>query len=122
MSLRDLHTAGAWVMVFANGAAGLWALGAHWRERLRVRALWWFTAFAEVFIVVQVALGVAIVAGEDIDPPQFHLFYGFTAVTVVGIIYSYRPQLAHVRYLLYGLGGLFLMGLGIRAMVLGGET
>ena len=41
------------------------------------------------------------------------------ALASVGIIYSYRHQLAGRRYLLYGLGGLFLMGLGIRAMVIG---
>ena len=26
---------------------------------------------------MQVALGVALVTGEDIEPPQFHMFYGF---------------------------------------------
>ena len=36
----------------------------------------------------------------------------------VGIIYAYRYQLRDKIYLLYGGGGLFLMGLGIRAMVL----
>ena len=40
-------------------------------------------------------------------------------ILAVGIIYSYRAQLAPHRYLLYGLGGLFLMGLGIRAMIVG---
>jgi hypothetical protein len=47
------------------------------------------------------------------------MFYGFVAILTVGIIYSYRAQLARHRYLLYGLGGLFLMGLGIRAMIVG---
>jgi hypothetical protein len=37
----------------------------------------------------------------------------------VAIIYSYRSQLKHRMYLLYGLGSLFLMGLGIRAMLVG---
>ena len=59
------------------------------------------------------------VAGQDIEAPEFHMFYGFVALISVGIIYSYRDQLRHRLYLLYGLGGLFLMGLGIRAMVLG---
>ncbi len=47
------------------------------------------------------------------------MFYGFIAAASVGIIYSYRQQLEPHRHLLYGGGGLFLMGLGIRAMVLG---
>jgi hypothetical protein len=68
---------------------------------------------------VQVALGVGLVAGEGIEAPEFHMFYGFVAIITVGIIYSYRAQLKPHLYLLYGLGGLFLMGLGIRAMLVG---
>jgi hypothetical protein len=45
------------------------------------------------------------------------MFYGFVAIMSVAIIYSYRAQLRHRLYLLYGFGGLFLMGLGIRAML-----
>ena len=41
-----------------------------------------------------------------------------SAAFSVAIVYSYRAQLRAQRYLLYGFGGLFLMGLGIRAMVL----
>ena len=67
---------------------------------------------------VQVGLGVGMVAGQDRDPPQFHMFYGFVAIIAIGIIYSYRSQLRHRLYLLYGFGGLFLMGLGIRAMLI----
>jgi hypothetical protein len=97
----------------------VWALAAHWVTALRTRALWWFTVMVEVAIFVQVALGVAMVAGENIEPPQFHMFYGFVALIAVGLIYSYRASLADKRYLLYGLGGLFLMGLAIRAMLVG---
>jgi len=88
---------------------------------LRTRALWWFTIVVEVAIFVQAGLGVALVNVEKIDPPQFHLFYGFVAIIAVGLIYSYRQsEWARERiYLLYGGGGLFLMGLGIRAMLVG---
>jgi hypothetical protein len=47
------------------------------------------------------------------------MFYGFVAIIVVGLVYSYRQQMEPYRYLLYGFGGLFLMGLGIRAMLVG---
>ena len=119
MDLRDVHVVGAWVVVVGNGLAGVWALGAHRWPALRNPSLWWFTAAAEIAIAVEVVLGVVLVAREDRDAPQFHAFYGFVALASVGIIYSYRHQLAGRRYLLYGLGGLFLMGLGIRAMVIG---
>lgn len=114
-SLRSSHVVTAWVVVVANGVAGCWALAAHWRSRWRRPQLWWFIAGAEVAIVVQACLGVALVARDDRDPPQFHMFYGFVAVAAVGIIYSYRQQVPQ-RHLLYGLGSLFLMGLAIRAL------
>jgi hypothetical protein len=47
------------------------------------------------------------------------MFYGFVAIIAVAIIYSYRIQMRHRLYLLYGLGSLFVMGLGIRAMLVG---
>jgi hypothetical protein len=97
----------------------VWALGAHGIEGLRTRALWWFTVAAEVAMFVQVGLGVGMVAGQDIEAPQFHMFYGFVAIIAIGILYSYRQQLRHRLYLLYGLGGLFIMGLGIRALLVG---
>ena len=107
-------------MVIGNGLAGLWALGASSFPPLRTKALWWFTAFAEVAVFVQVALGVGMVSGQGLEAPQFHMFYGFVAIVAVGILYSYRSQLRHRLYLLYGLGGLFVMGLGIRAMLKAG--
>ena len=116
-TLRDIHEGLAWVMVVGNGLAGAWALAAHRADALRGRALWWFTALVQVVIAVQVTLGVGLVAGQDIEPPQFHLFYGFVALITVGIVYSYRQSLRPHRHLLYGCAGLFLMGLGIRAMI-----
>jgi predicted anti-sigma-YlaC factor YlaD len=118
-SLGDLHAGWAWVVIVGNGLAGLWALAAHWLPSLRTRALWWFTAFAEVAVFVQVALGVGMVAGQGIQAPQFHMFYGFVAIISVGILYSYRQQLRERVHLLYGFGGLFVMGLGIRALLVG---
>ena len=74
---------------------------------------------AELTIFVQVGLGVAAMNVDDLHPAKFHMFYGFIALFTVAIIYSYRQQLQHRLYLLYGFGGLFLMGLGIRAMLVG---
>jgi hypothetical protein len=106
-------------VIIGNGLAGLWALGAHRLPQLRTRALWWFTVFAEVAVFVQVILGVGLVSGQHIQAPKFHMFYGFVAIIAVGILYSYRQQLADRLYLLYGFGGLFVMGLGIRAVIVG---
>jgi hypothetical protein len=109
-------------MIIGNGLAGLWALAAARLPGLRTRALWWFTGSAQLAVFVQVALGVAMVAGQGMEAPQFHMFYGFVAIIAVGIVYSYRQQMRHRLYLLYGLGGLFIMGLGIRAMLVGARA
>jgi cyanate permease len=84
--------------------------------------LWWFTVVAQFAVFVQAFLGVWLVAKEKRQPVQFHLFYGFVAIIAVGIIYAYRQQLHHRLYLLYGLGGLFIMGLGIRAVLVGQQV
>jgi hypothetical protein len=117
--LRNIHVAWAWVVISANGLAGLWTLAAGRLPALRTRALWWFTIAAEVAIFVQVALGVGLVAGQHKVAVKFHMFYGFVSIVAVGVLYSYRAQLKHRLYLLYGLGGLFLMGLAIRAVLVG---
>jgi len=115
-SLVGLHAGWSWVVVVGNGLAGLWSLGAGWRPSLRVRALWWLTAAAQLAIFVQVGLGAALL-GQDREVEDLHTFYGFLAVIAVAIIYSYREQMRHRLYLLYGLGGLFVTGLCIRAMI-----
>ncbi len=51
--LLDFHESFAWFVIIANGLAGLWALGAHWFEPLRTRALWWFITIAELTIFVK---------------------------------------------------------------------
>lgn len=117
--LRDFHSGWAWMAIVGNGLAGLWALAAIKLPSLRTRALWWFTGLAQVAMFVQVGLGVALVAGQGLVAPQFHQFYGFVALIAIGIVYSYRASLKHRLHLLYGLGGLFIMGLGIRALLVG---
>lgn len=117
-ALRTVHEDWAWVVVVGNGLAGAWALAAHRWEQVRSPWLWRFTVAVELAIFVQVVLGVLVIQGRDTETYQFHMFYGFVAAFTVAIAYSYRAQLKGHLHLLYGFGGLFLMGLGIRAMVL----
>ncbi len=116
--ILDLHDLWAWVVVIGNAVAGAWCMGAHWLPKLRVKALWVAVVFVQVTIFVQVALGVYMVAVEGIDAPGMHMFYGFISLVTVGILYAYREQMRAQMYLLYGAGGLFLMGLGLRAIAL----
>ena len=75
--------------------------------------------FVEAAVFVQVGLGVGLVAGQKLKVAKFHMFYGFVAIIAVGIMYSYRSYEAIRQrlYLWYGLFGLFVMGLGIRALL-----
>jgi len=118
-TLNDLHTNWAWVVIIGNALAGIWALSAHKLVSLRTRALWWYTGIAQATMFVQVILGVIMVNRDKAVFAAFHAFYGFVAIIAIAIIYSYRAQLKGRVYLLYGFGGLFIMGLGIRAMLVG---
>jgi hypothetical protein len=118
-TLNDLHTNWAWVVIIGNAFAGIWSLSAHKLVSLRTRALWWYIGVAQATMFVQVILGVIMVNRDKAVFPAFHAFYGFVAIIAIAIIYSYRAQLKGRVYLLYGFGGLFIMGLGIRAMLVG---
>jgi hypothetical protein len=119
MMLLDVHKGWAWFVIVANAVAGLWSLAAHRWPVLRSRALWWYTGVAQATMLVQVVLGVAMINRYKVQAPKFHMFYGFVGLIAITILYSYRSQLKHKIYLLYGFGGLFVMGLGIRAMLVG---
>lgn len=116
--IADAHVVLAWIVIFANGIVGVWALAAHYQEKLQGRALWVCVAIAQVLLFVQVGLGVARLSQLEGDAPEFHTFYGFLTLIAVAILYGYRTQVAHIRHLVYGGGSLFIMGLAIRAMFL----
>ena len=117
--LLDFHEVWGYVAIVANGLAGIYALAA-WRwKRLRGKPVWAATIAAEAAMMVQVVVGVLLVSVEDFEPPRFHMFYGFLAFISVGLLYSYKYVWRARGWLelAYGLGGLFIMGLGIRAVL-----
>jgi hypothetical protein len=104
------------VAVVANGVAGVVCLVA-WRvPRWRGRWVWILTIGAEVLFMLDVVVGTILFAGYDIDVPRIHMFYGFLVFLTVGLAFQYRDAMRGRTELLYGLVGLFLMGLGIRAV------
>lgn len=118
MTFRDLHVNTAWLVVGLNLIAAIWAFTAHKVEAARGRPLWIMTAVAQVSVFVQVTLGVIAMQSDGIEPSGTHTFYGFLTLITVAIVYSYRQQIIEWQYLLYGGGGLFLAGLGMRAIFL----
>lgn len=103
--------------IVANAIAGTLALVA-WRvPRCRGRAVWICTVAAEIAVLLQVLIGVILVASDRYEVPRFHMFYGFVIFITVGLLYQYRGSMKGRLEMLYGFGGLFIMGLGIRAVL-----
>ncbi len=118
MMLGKLHLLACWVLVVGNGAAGTWSLAAIRFPRLKNRLLWQFTAFVQIWVLVQVTVAATYLNAGEGDAESFHVFYGVLSAVTVAILYSYRSQLSQHMHALYGWGGLFIMGLGIRALLL----
>jgi hypothetical protein len=117
--LLDVHEVWGYIAIIANGLVGLYALAAWKWTKLRGRPVWIAVIAAEAAMMIQVVLGVLLVSVEDFEPPRFHMFYGFVAFVTVGLLYSYKYvwKARDLMELAYGLGGLFIMGLGIRAVL-----
>jgi len=118
--VSSAHNLLTWPLIVGTGLLAVWSLVAHRYEAARNRVLWMLTALVHALIGVEVLLGGLLVSQSDEEFSQIHLFYGFLCLLVVGILYAYRQQLKEYQYLLYGGGGLFLMGLVIRTALLPG--
>lgn len=120
LALLTWHRALAWALIAANLAAGAWSLGAHYQPRLRGRPLWAAIAVAQLLAFAEAITGSILITRYNLEPKRLHALYGFSAIIAVGILYSYRTT-AFMRgreYLLYAGGCLFIMGLGLRELVL----
>jgi hypothetical protein len=115
--LREFHEAWAYVGIIASAVAGLAALAAYWVHALRGRIVWGITIAAEIAMLVQVLTGVILISNDRYTAARFHVFYGVLVLITIAIAYSYRKSMGTRALLYYGLIGLFVMGLGIRAIV-----
>jgi hypothetical protein len=118
-SLYDLYRTGLWVQVGVNAAAGLWALAAHRWPGVRSKALWVFTVVAQLVVTANVVMASVLLARYDWEFTELHMLYEFSGLVAIGIVYSYAQQMRPRRFLIYGGGGLFLMGLALRSLFMG---
>lgn len=118
--IDTLHEWFAWFMIGSNALVGIWAIAAQYVPAIRHRVLWWLTGVAQVSTMAVAIVGALIVNQRDIELDSFHALYGFSTIFAVAILYSYRnsPFISDKLHLLYGCGGLFIMGLGLRALSL----
>jgi hypothetical protein len=113
------HHGVAIALIASNALAGGWCLAAHRYVALRGWPLWITVGLAQATTFAQAGTGAWLMAHDDIDPPQLHALYGFSAIVAVGILYSYRTSsfMKGKKYLLYSVGSLFIMGLGLRELL-----
>jgi len=113
------HGALAWALIAVNALAGVWALAAQRWPALRGWPLWSTIIAAQVLAVAQAITGSILIADDRYQAPELHALYGFSSVVAVGILYSYRSSsfMRGKEHLLYGLGCLFIMGLGLREVI-----
>ena len=118
--LQRLHEQVAWFLIASNALVGVWAVTAQYLSAWRHRTLWIATGVAQLSTFVIAIIGAAIVQNDGVELDSFHALYGFSTIVAVAVLYSYRgsPFIADKVHLLYGLGSLFIMGLGIRALFL----
>ena len=114
------HEGVAWALIVTNAAAGVWALAAHRWPAGRGRPLWAVIVVAQLTTFAQAITGTILMSRYDLEPARLHALYGFSAVIAVAILYSYRTSsfMEGKQHLLYGVGCLFIMGLGLRELVL----
>ena len=118
--IRTAHEITAWFLIVSNAIAGALCVAAYFWPRLRGRWLWALVIFAQALVFVQATLGTILARQSDTKLGDLHALYGFSAIIAVMIMYGYRtsPFLKGKELILYGLGGLFVMGLGIRNLYL----
>ena len=116
----DWHHGVAIALIASNALAGVWALAAHRYLVLRGWPLWITIGIAQATTFFQAISGTILMTRDDLKPARLHALYGFSAIVAVAILYSYRSSsfMKGRQYLLYAVGSLFIMGLGLRELVL----
>ncbi len=119
--LHDVHEVNGWLLIALNAAVGVWCLTAYRWASLRSRVLWVAVIIAQLTTFSQAVSGAVLANRDEVRLDDMHALYGFSAIVAVGIMYSYRtsPFMKGKDLLLYGFGGLFVMGLGLRNLYLG---
>jgi len=120
-TLRDLHHIIAWVVIGLNAAIGTWFVAGQYVVALRNRVVWAATVVAQLPVFAVAITGALLGSREGVELDDMHALYGFSAIIAIGILYSYRSSdfIRDRQWLMYGIGSWFIMGLGLRNLVLG---
>ncbi len=114
--MLSFHQTWAWVAIVGCGLSGLVGVGLALVRRSPRRPFWVMVGSGIVAVLIQVGAGLVLFARGE-RPGTFHVFYGIVISFSLAFAYIYRSQLARRPALSWGLLMLFIMGLGIRAML-----
>lgn len=121
-SVVSVHRFWGWVAIVLLGAAGLWGLGLAIARRPPGRPFGIAAVVAVVAALIQVGLGLWAYSVDGIEPGNQHVFYGIVTLFTFAFAYIYRSQLSRRPALSYGLLLTFVMGLGIRGLLVVGQS
>lgn len=79
--MTDLHVVLGVVVIAANALAGAWG-GVAWLRRSPSIVFWYLLRAAQVVVVVQVALGLALLLTGRESPDELHFLYGIAPLVV----------------------------------------
>ena len=118
--MRTVHEITAWVLISVNALVGVWCLASHRVASLRGRPMWIGVIVAQSLAFLQAFFGALLSQQDGVVLDDMHALYGFSAIVAAMILYGYRtsPFVKGKEHLLYGVGSLFIMGLGLRELVL----
>ena len=120
MMLTFLHERLANTMILFSLVAGLWGLLTYFRRRGVTANYWGILIIGEILYAAQGLLGIALWLGGERPGRTIHLLYGAVALITFPAYYAASKGRDDRRAaLIYGLLGLFLAGIGARAMSTG---
>jgi len=92
--ISDIHLGFAIAVLAANLLAGAWG-GVAWLRRTPSTWFWYLLRAAQVIVVVQVGLGVALLAGDRRPADDLHYLYGSAPLLITLVSEMMRIGAAH---------------------------
>ena len=117
MALLQFHAALGNAVLLFSLAIGLYGLFIYLRKRTITPSFWGTLAIGELLYLAQVAVGLLLVIQGDRPGRSVHILYGILPVITLPAAYAFtNGRDDHRAAFMYGLIGLFLAGVSLRAI------
>jgi hypothetical protein len=114
--VSEFHNIWAWLSIYLSGFTGLLLITFFLMKKPKNNLSDYLIKLSIASVIVQIFAGLYLY-GTGVNPGSFHLFYGIVILFTLVFIYIYRNDLNQQPELFWGLAMLFIMGLGIRAVL-----